>query len=95
MDSDSIVLELIEQLLRDKYIGFIFYCHNLGGFDAIFLITTIFRYNENSPNESQYKVKCTFNHNKIIKIVISKTNKNKIINTLQIQDSICILNNKL
>lgn len=37
-DSDSVIITMIDELLRSKYSKTTFYCHNLGGFDVIFLL---------------------------------------------------------
>lgn len=40
-DSDKLILTCIDEMLKSKYKGFIFYVHNLGGFDAPFILRAI------------------------------------------------------
>lgn len=46
LDSSNIVLCLINELLRPKYADVTFYCHNLGGYDVIYIIKVLNDYNE-------------------------------------------------
>jgi len=41
MNSDEVVLKLIEEMFKFKYIYFNFYCHNLGKYDIYFILKTI------------------------------------------------------
>lgn len=54
LDSNKIVLEMIDELLRPKYSNLTFYCHNLGGYDVVFLISVLEQYNDNVTNEDVY-----------------------------------------
>ena len=56
-DSDQIVLKFIDELLRVKYKDISWYCHNLGGYDIIFITKILLNYNENVNN----KYKISFN----------------------------------
>lgn len=62
---------MINELLRPKYKGITFYCHNLGGYDSIFKINTLYNYNENNSNDN-YNISCILRDDKIIKIKIRK-----------------------
>lgn len=46
MDSDKVIYILLDILFENKYEKYIFYCHNLGGFDSIFLIKYLVNYNK-------------------------------------------------
>lgn len=46
MDSDKVIYILLDILFENKYENYIFYCHNLGGFDSIFLIKYLVNYNK-------------------------------------------------
>lgn len=48
--SDYVVLKLINELLRSKYSKTTFYCHNLGGFDVVFVLKVLVDYNESKKN---------------------------------------------
>lgn len=91
LDSNKIVLEMIDELLRPKYSNLTFYCHNLGGYDVVFLISVLEQYNDHTTNnDNKYKISHIFRDSKIIKLKISK-NKNKI----TILDSLAMLTSNL
>ena len=72
LDSDEIILDVVNELLRSKYSKITaFYCHNLGGFDIVFLLKALYRYNDNNE-ANQYKVKCILRDDKIINVKISR-----------------------
>jgi len=50
LDSDKVILDLVNFLMDSKFAKYNFYCHNLGGFDSVYLINTIIRYNELNPD---------------------------------------------
>lgn len=90
-NSSSLLLQMIDELLRPKYSDITFYCHNLGGFDVIFIYSILNTYNEDCSNDNnKYNLKATFRDDKIIKLIIKKGN-----NSLTILDSYCMLVNKL
>lgn len=39
--SSKIILLLVNELLKSKYTNVTFYCHNLGGFDVVFILNTL------------------------------------------------------
>lgn len=86
--SEVCVLKLINELLRSKYSKTTFYCHNLGGFDVIFLIKVLVDYNE--THENKYELSFKFRDNRILAITISKNG-----HKLTIKDSYAILNSSL
>ena len=88
LDSDKIVLNLIDELLRPKYSNITFYCHNLSGYDIVFILKVLYNYNDN--NKDKYKISCILRNDKIIKVKITK-NKNSV----NIQDSYCMLTSSL
>ena len=99
LDSDIIVLSLVDELLRSKYENITFYCHNLGGYDIVFILSILYNYNdtisyvrnEKEPvNNHKYKIYCTLREDKIIKVKISKGAYSLII-----LDSYAMLPNKL
>ena len=79
---------MINELVRPKYNNIKFYCHNLGGYDIIFILRILNKYNEN--NEDKYDINCILRDDMIIKITIRKDNRK-----LVISDSYCILNSSL
>lgn len=82
------VLKLIDELLRSKYSKTTFYCHNLGGFHAIFLIKVLVDYNKS--NSDKYELSFKFRDNVILAITISKGGSK-----FTIKDSYPILNSSL
>lgn len=46
------VIKMITELLRTKYDKTTFYCHNLGGFDVVFLLKELITFNQNLPVEN-------------------------------------------
>lgn len=88
LDSRKIVLEMVNELLRSKYSKIKFYCHNLGGYDIVFILKILNEYNEN--NVDKYDLSTILRDDVIIKITIRK-NSNK----LEIVYSYCILTSSL
>lgn len=88
MNSDKIVLKMVDELLRTKYSDITFYCHNLGGYDVVFLLKVLYNYNDR--NEDKYKISPLLKDDNIIKVVISKGYK-----SFTIVDSYSILNSSL
>lgn len=88
---DQVVLKIINELLTNKYKFMKFYCHNLGGYDVVFILGVLLRYNENNKGNSEgdYKINTIFRDKRVIRIVISKTIKG-IIHKLTICDSFVI-----
>jgi hypothetical protein len=90
-DSSILVLTMIKELLRSKYSNMTFYCHNLGGFDVVFILKILFEYNESIQDKDlQYTLLPILRDDKIIKLTI-KQNKSSV----TIVDSYCILNMSL
>lgn len=75
---------MIDELLRAKYSNITFYCHNLGGYDVVFLISVLEQYND------KYKLEHVFRNSKILKLKISKGK-----NSVTILDSLAMLTNNL
>lgn len=71
---------------RSQYIKF--YCHNLGGFDIIFILSLLLRYNEH--HDDKYHLNYILRDKSIIRITLSKK-INNITRKFSIQDSYCIL----
>nr|YP_009543519.1 DNA polymerase type B [Coniothyrium glycines]AYU74409.1 DNA polymerase type B [Coniothyrium glycines] len=88
LDSSRIVLEMIDELLRPKYNKTVFYCHNLAGYDIIFILKIICLYNDNANDK--YGIDPLYRNDKIIQVKISK-NKN----SFTIKDSYAMLPDKL
>ena len=46
LNSDEIILNCVDEMLRPKYSGTTFYAHNFGRFDSVFIIKDILEYNK-------------------------------------------------
>ena len=80
LNSDKIILNMINELLRSKYQGITFYCHNLGGFDIVYILKALYKYNDasNLTTDDKYSISCVLRDDKIIKVTISKGNNYKV-----------------
>lgn len=87
-DSNSLVLKLINELLRPKYKDITFYAHNLAGYDIIFILWTLYNHNDN--NTDKYNISIILKDDKVIKVSIKKDG-----NLLVLQDSYCVLSSSL
>ena len=76
------------KIVKSKYSNITFYCHNLSGYDIVFILKVLYDYNDN--NKDKYKINCILRNDKIIKVKISK-NKNSV----NIMDSYCMLTSNL
>ena len=92
-NSNEIVLELINELLKPKYDNITFYCHNFGGFDVVFILKVLLEYND-SNTDNKYLPSVIFRDNNILSLKIThQVNGNK--RTLTIKDSYALLTNSL
>jgi hypothetical protein len=90
-DHNKLILDCINEMLRSKYNKIIFYCHNLGGYDIVFILKTLYTFNENTLDETKkYKISLTLRDNRIIRYVIKRDK-----NSLTLIDSYPILPKKL
>lgn len=71
LDSSKLILDLLDELIKPKYEKVKFYCHNLGGFDIVFILKVLFTYNDNNSID-EYKVSCVLRNGKILKVRITK-----------------------
>lgn len=72
----------------NNLLGIIFYCHNLGGYDVVFLLKSLYDYNQN--HEDKYILNPIFRDNKIIRLTIKKDN-----GSIVLSDSYALFNSKL
>lgn len=79
---------MIDEILRSKYSKIKFYCHNLGGYDVVFILKILMDYNDN--HDDKYLCNTMMRDSTIIKIVISKNGQ-----SVDIGDSYCILTSSL
>ena len=73
-NSNQLILKCIDLMLIDKYNNFIFYAHNFGGYDVLFIYHALLKAN---LNKEYYILKTTTRDNTIIRLDI-KINKKKL-----------------
>jgi hypothetical protein len=66
---EEIVLNCINDMLKSPNDDHIYYTHNLGGYDVVFLLKILWDYNKKSGHE-YYKLKTILRDNKILKLTI-------------------------
>lgn len=88
--SSDIVLDCINNMLNTKYHNAMFYTHNLGGYDAIFVLKILVDYN-NTVGETYYKLKAVLRDNVILKLQISIKKSKSVTNTIFLVDSLALL----
>jgi hypothetical protein len=70
-NSEELIIECINFMLSNHN-GYIFYVHNLHGFDSIFVLDALINYNsKNTDNNNHYKLNIIFRDNRIIKLTIT------------------------
>lgn len=92
--SQRLVLKCIDAMLIPTYNNYIFYVHNFGRFDAIFIQKILLDYNLSVLSEHQYKLVPLYRDNIIIKLDVIKNINNKKIK-ITFLDSYNILNDSL
>lgn len=92
---DSIVINFVNELLTSKFNNYIFYCHNFGNYDAIFLIKVLLEYNQ--IHGETYDLDFIFRENTILSMTITKLDNlgKPSSHKLIIRDSYAILTEKL
>lgn len=62
LDSTKLICDMLDNMLRPKYSDITWYCHNLSGFDAIFIINALLRHNEINA-DNKYTIDTIFRKN--------------------------------
>lgn len=73
LNSNELVLRMINELIRPKYNNITFYCHNMSGYDIIFILKILYDFNDSNPGK-EFKINPILRDSKIIKVTISKDN---------------------
>jgi hypothetical protein len=79
-------------MLSEKYNNYIFYIHNLGRFDIVFILKTLLKTNSIYPDKYSYNL--NFREDLILSIEISTKIKGKTY-TIKLVDSYNLLNSSL
>src|SRR6267378_427235 len=91
LDSVELINRCFEEILRPKYKDTIFYVHNLGRFDAPFILKSLTLFNKtNEGMDNPYRIESINRDANILKLIIKRKFDNKI-RTVKIQDSAAIL----
>jgi len=91
--SSELVLLCINAMLQSKYNKFIFYTHNLGGYDVVFILKVLLEYNR--KNNDYYKITSTFRDDNILKPEIKAQVSKAVKNTISFVDSLNLLPDSL
>ena len=95
IDSTLLICKCINQLLSDKYKNIVFYCHNLGRFDAPFIIKALSLFNGTAEGkENPYSFDTITRNSDILKLTIKRRIDGKM-RRLRIHDSVGLLPNSL
>lgn len=110
LNSEELILSLVNEILRTKYNETKFYCHNFGGYDVVYILKTLIDYNDRIVDkELMYEMDTILRDDKILSLSISKMFKSKpnkskgkregesirYKHSIVICDSFALLNNKL
>jgi hypothetical protein len=95
-DSSEIVLKCIDSMLSGRYNNYTFYTHNLGGYDAVFLVKILTECNL-SKGYDYYRINALYRDNKILKLEIKVSPEDKKLgfNKIVIVDSYNLLSGSL
>ncbi len=91
---EELILKLIDELLRSKYNKTTFYCHNLAGYDIVFILKVWVNFNESHDKNYNSNLSFKLRDNSIISFTISKA-FGKVIQQLTILDSYAMFNSSL
>jgi hypothetical protein len=94
LDSNILIITCINDMLIPKYHNYIFYVHNLGKFDVIFLYKTLAEFNIQKGYD-YYKLQPLFRGDQILRLSISIKLPNKKTVKITFVDSLNLLNNSL
>ena len=91
LNSDQSIIDCIDSMLTSKYTGYTFYVHNLGRYDAVFLLSVLITAN---MIDDRYILDMICRDDTILSLSISKK-VNKKMYTIKIIDSYNILSHSL
>ena len=95
LDSNKLIHSCFSELLRPRYKNIIFYIHNLGRFDAPFIIKALSEFNQSDEGKANpYTFDCITRKRDILKLIIRRRIEGKI-RRVVLHDSVGILPRKL
>lgn len=90
LDSNLLIILCINSMLIPKYHNFIWYIHNMGNFDIIFIYKTLTEFNL-QYNKDYYKLETLYKDNKMLRLIIKIKQKNNKYIKITFVDSLNIL----
>lgn len=91
LDSTKLIHLCINEMLRPKYKDMTFYVHNLGKFDAPFIIKALTIFNKSDEGiKNPYTLDVKTRNSDILKLIIKRKVEDKV-RMVKIQDSVAIL----
>jgi hypothetical protein len=73
LNSYQLIHKCIDEMMRSKYQGYTFYCHNLGKFDAVYILKALAEFNQTPEGrENPYIFKPLTRDADILKLVIKR-----------------------
>lgn len=94
LNSYDLIYSLVDELFKYKYKDIKFYCHNLGGFDVVYMLKALLEYNV-VKNKTVYEIDVICRKDVILKANIIKFREGKKKISIDILDSYTILTDKL
>lgn len=89
LDSDKLVMDCIDAMLKPTYADFVFYVHNFGGFEAVFILKTLIDANIMAAEHPyKYKIAIISRVSRVLSVTLSRANSR---NTIKLVDSYSIL----
>jgi len=88
---DLLVIKCLDSMIVPKYNKFIFYVPNMGGYDSVFILKILLKYNE--INGETYLIEPFYRDNRMLKLTLR--NKNNLKVKIMLVDSYNLLSNSL
>ena len=91
LDSTKIIHKCLTEMLKPKHNKNLFYVHNLGKFDSVFLIKALIHFNKTSEGvNNPYLYEVETRNSDILKLIIKRKNNNRM-TSIVLKDSAAIL----
>jgi hypothetical protein len=69
---EVLILNFLNEMFRSKYDKIRWYCHNLGGYDIVFILKIIYTYNDKVDSKEKDQISYILRDNKVLKCIIKK-----------------------
>nr|YP_010697791.1 DNA polymerase [Porodaedalea chrysoloma]WCF76752.1 DNA polymerase [Porodaedalea chrysoloma] len=94
LDSNLLIILCINSMLVPKYHNYIWYIHNMGNFDIIYIYKTLKEFNLHYQQE-YYKLETLYKENKMLRLTVKVKSKNNKYIKITFFDSLNILSSSL